>query len=147
MLCLSCREKYRPDKVQIEEIVRLFGLDNASDLEFLHGLEEQAAKEKIGGSVDEQPLASSDTSIDQLYKEHAGGCEECNGAGYQGRRGIYEVLSLSNDIQKLIVSNATSNDIQEQAIKEGMVTMQMDGLVKVLRGVTSIEEILRVTRE
>ena len=61
--------------------------------------------------------------------------------------GIYEVLENTNDIQKLIVGNATSEVIEAQAIKEGMLTMQMDGLIKALRGQTSIEEILRVTRE
>ena len=61
--------------------------------------------------------------------------------------GIYETLANSTEIQKLIVANATSNDIQAQAIKEGMMTMQVDGFIKALRGQTSVEEILRVTRE
>ena len=67
--------------------------------------------------------------------------------GYKGRKGIYEVLGNSSEIQKMIVANSTSEAIQEQAIKEGMLTMQLDGLIKALLGVTSIEEILRVTRE
>jgi type II secretory ATPase GspE/PulE/Tfp pilus assembly ATPase PilB-like protein len=67
--------------------------------------------------------------------------------GYRGRVGIYEALNNSLAIQKLIVSNATSNQIKEQAITEGMVTMQTDGLVKVLRGVTTLEEIIRVTKD
>lgn len=61
--------------------------------------------------------------------------------------GIYEVLPVSEAVQQLITSNATSTTIQEEAIKEGMITMQNDGLIKALRGQTSIEEILRVTRE
>ncbi len=61
--------------------------------------------------------------------------------------GIYEVLGNSTDIQKLIVNNSTSNDIQIQAIREGMVTMQLDGFIKALRGLTTIEEVMRVTAE
>ena len=61
--------------------------------------------------------------------------------------GIYEVLDNSTDIQKMIVANSTSDEIQKKAISEGMVTMQLDGLVKAMLGMTSIEEILRVTRE
>ena len=61
--------------------------------------------------------------------------------------GIYEVLDNTIEIQKLIVANATSNDIQDEAIKQGMVTMAIDGFIKALRGQTSIEEILRATRE
>jgi type II secretory ATPase GspE/PulE/Tfp pilus assembly ATPase PilB-like protein len=61
--------------------------------------------------------------------------------------GIYEVLANTVEVQKLITANATSNTIQDQAIADGMVTMQVDGLIKALRGQTSVEEILRVTRE
>ncbi len=57
------------------------------------------------------------------------------------------MLSNSSDVQRLIVANSTSEAIQEQAIKEGMITMQFDGFIKALRGQTSIEEILRVTAE
>jgi type II secretory ATPase GspE/PulE/Tfp pilus assembly ATPase PilB-like protein len=67
--------------------------------------------------------------------------------GYKGRMGIYEVLHSSIDIQKLIVANGTSEEIQNLAVKEGMLTMQLDGFVKAALGMTSIEEILRVTRE
>ena len=61
--------------------------------------------------------------------------------------GIYEVLGLSVQMQKLITANATSDDIQKQAISEGMLTMQSDGIIKALRGDTTVEEVLRVTRE
>jgi type II secretory ATPase GspE/PulE/Tfp pilus assembly ATPase PilB-like protein len=57
------------------------------------------------------------------------------------------VLSSSNAIQKLIMSHATSDQIQRQAIQEGMMTMQIDGLIKALRGETTIEEVLRVSRD
>ena len=67
--------------------------------------------------------------------------------GYHGRMGIYEVLNISSDIQKMIVTNGTSEAIQDQAVKEGMATMQMDGLIKCMLGMTTIEEILRVTKE
>jgi type IV pilus assembly protein PilB len=147
MLCVNCREEFSPDESKITEIEQLFNLDKDTYMEILHGLEQEAAKENIGKSVEEQPLSTTGKAITKLYKEHEGGCSECNGSGYTGRRGIYEVLANTNDIQKLIVGNATSNDIQEQAVKEDMITMQLDGLVKALRGVTSIEEILRVTRE
>lgn len=72
---------------------------------------------------------------------------DCKTNGYKGRVGIYEVLANSEAIQKLIASNATASDIQRQAIKEGMMTMHQDGFVKAMQGLTSIEEIMRVTRE
>ncbi|HSX02032.1 MAG TPA: GspE/PulE family protein [Candidatus Saccharimonadia bacterium] len=81
-----------------------------------------------------------------LYKAGPG-CEACGGAGYQGRMGIYEVLEVTEMVQKMIVGHATADDIQMQAIRDGMLTMQQDGFVKALMGKTTIEEILRVTRE
>ncbi len=92
-------------------------------------------------------LGSTPTAIARLWKAHDGGCESCNHTGYRGRMGIYEVLSNTENIQKLIVGNATSEDLQRTAVTEGMVTMQLDGFIKALRGQTSIEEILRVTAE
>lgn len=61
--------------------------------------------------------------------------------------GIYEVLTISPQLQKLIISNGTSENIQDQAIKEGMITMQTDGFIKALRGQTTLEEVMRVTSE
>ncbi|HEY6736489.1 MAG TPA: GspE/PulE family protein [Candidatus Saccharimonadia bacterium] len=81
-----------------------------------------------------------------LYKPGPG-CETCGGQGYQGRMGIYEVLEVDSSVSKMIVSRATSDDIQMAAIRAGMLTMQQDGFVKALLGKTTIEEILRVTRE
>ena len=147
MLCKNCRESYSPEKAEVEQIRKIFHIKDSADMDKIHRLEAQAAEEGIGGEKNEQPLASTSKEIGQLYKEHEGGCNECGGSGYVGRRGIYEVLANTPEVQKLIVSNATSNDIQNEAIAEDMVTMQIDGLIKALRGVTSVEEILRVTRE
>jgi type IV pilus assembly protein PilB len=81
-----------------------------------------------------------------LYRQGPG-CEACGGAGFQGRMGIYEVLEIDGTISKMIVGRATSDDIQMAAVRAGMLTMQQDGFVKALMGRTTIEEILRVTRE
>jgi type IV pilus assembly protein PilB len=81
-----------------------------------------------------------------LYKPGPG-CETCAGQSYQGRMGIYEVLEVDEAVSKMIVGRATSDDIQMAAVRAGMLTMQQDGFVKALQGKTTIEEILRVTRE
>jgi type IV pilus assembly protein PilB len=81
-----------------------------------------------------------------LYKPGPG-CDNCGGAGYLGRMGIYEVLEIDDAVQKMIVARSTAEDIQLAAIRNGMLTMQQDGFVKALMGKTTIEEILRVTRE
>lgn len=74
------------------------------------------------------------------------GCDKCNNTGYLGRIAIYEVMPISEKISKLVVEKASALDIQKQAISEGMLTMKQDGYVKVLEGVTSMDEVLRVAQ-
>jgi len=145
-LCPVCKESYKPDKSEFDSIAEMFDLKNDSQMKHINELEAKATSEGIGSDIGTE-LSSSADSINRLYRAKDGGCDECNHAGYKGRMGIYETLANNTAIQKLIVANATSNDIQEQAIKDGMMTMQVDGFIKALRGQTSVEEILRVTRE
>jgi type IV pilus assembly protein PilB len=143
-LCMNCRHSYTPEKVEVDTIVRLFNLRTGQDFSYIHKLEQQAVEQHIGGDT---PLGTSITTFTTLWKASPDGCEECNHTGYKGRVGIYEVLGNTPLIQKMIVSNATSNQIQDQAITDGMITMQTDGLIKALRGNTTVEEVLRVTKE
>lgn len=75
------------------------------------------------------------------------GCKKCNKTGYEGRIGIYEVLDMTEKIGGMIVGRSTTDDLQKEAIQEGMITMAQDGFIKALIGITTIEEVLRVTRE
>ncbi len=142
-LCMHCRQQYVPDAEELAYIVQMFNLRQGS-MQRLHALEQQAAADKIGGNT---PLGSTDVTIQYLWRPNPEGCDECGHNGFKGRVGIYEVLGISIPIQKMITANATSNEIQQQAITEGMVTMQTDGFIKSLRGVTTLEEVLRATRE
>lgn len=75
------------------------------------------------------------------------GCPKCKDAGYAGRTGIYELLTVGDAIKKLIIAKASTDDIKKQALASGMKTLHDDGIEKALAGVTSVEEVLRVTRE
>ena len=143
-LCTNCRQSHEPSEDEKQAIVHLFYLKDGQGFKRIHELEQQAAEQKVGG---ETPLSTTDDTIKALWKASPEGCEECNHTGFKGRIGIYEVLGNSVPMQKLIVANATSNQIQDLAIDEGMTTMQTDGLVKALRGNTTVEEVLRVTKE
>ena len=142
-LCMNCRQEYTPNEEEIKYITEMFKI-NTESIKKIHNLEEQAFEDKIGGDT---PMGSTDSGIEHLWKPSPEGCDECGHNGFKGRVGIYEVLGISIPIQKMITANATSNDIQDQAISEGMVTMQMDGLIKSLRGITTVDEVLRATRE
>jgi type IV pilus assembly protein PilB len=67
--------------------------------------------------------------------------------GYSGRAGIYEVMDVNQDIQNLIINHATSNEIQQTAVSQGMITMRQDGYLKALTGITTLEEVNRVTSD
>jgi len=150
-LCIYCRQKFAPEEELLKRLGATFHLDKAEVMKYLHDLETQALAGGIGKSDDKtvdkssDELASTDSTIKQLWRANPDGCENCNHSGYRGRIGIYEVLDNTHDIQKMIVTNETSENIQNAAIHNGMVTMQLDGLVKSLRGWTTIEEVLRVT--
>ena len=75
------------------------------------------------------------------------GCAECGNSGYLGRVGIFETLSISEKIGSLVLQRADSGTIEKEAVLEGMITMKQDGYLKVLQGVTSVEEVLRVAQE
>jgi type IV pilus assembly protein PilB len=73
------------------------------------------------------------------------GCDTCSGTGYKGRAGLYEVMALSPELRRMILRSASVADIQEQAVKEGMLTLRMDGMKKIERGVTTLEEVVKET--
>jgi type IV pilus assembly protein PilB len=80
----------------------------------------------------------------RIYKGQ--GCEVCHLSGYSGRVGIFEVLEVTPGVKKLITEKKDASDIVQQAVKDGMITMLDDGMGKVVKGITTIEEVLRVTK-
>ena len=151
-LCVTCRESFAPDATTVKQLEKSFGLEKVGGLKKIHELETSALHDGIGNANAKQDgnsgdLSTSDNTITRLWKAHEDGCDNCNHTGYKGRIGIYEVLTNSPAIQKMIVGNSTSEAIELAAIQEGMLTMQLDGLIKALRGQTSIEEVLRVTTQ
>lgn len=75
------------------------------------------------------------------------GCKRCNNTGYKGRIGIYEVMENNNEIRSLILKKASAADIEKQSVADGMLRMVEDGFIKAKNGITTIEEVLRVTKE
>jgi type IV pilus assembly protein PilB len=75
------------------------------------------------------------------------GCDYCGHSGYLGRVGIFEVLPVSSEITKLILAKRDANEIEAQAVKDGMITMKQDGYMKVIEGISTMDEILRVAQE
>ncbi|NQV00905.1 MAG: type II/IV secretion system protein [Parcubacteria group bacterium] len=124
------KEKYKLNSAEIKSI------ENEIDLTKIL---ETLKKEKIVKPKD-------NWSNIEFYRPGKNKSEECPD-GYKGRIGIYEILEINDEIKDLIIKEATAGQIEEQAKKQGMLTMLEDGFIKAVQGLTSIEEILRVTKE
>lgn len=138
------RQNYVPTEEEKQAIIRMFNLPTGQDFRYIHELEKLAAAEGIGGDT---PLSTDERGINTLWRANPDDNENDSHNGYKGRLGIYEALDNTLSVQKLIMSHATSNQLAYQAVADGMMTMQIDGLIKALRGETTVEEVLRVSKE
>jgi len=86
-------------------------------------------------------------SSEKLVLTRGKGCSECNNTGYYGRIGIFEVLPVTEKIARLIIERAAAIDIEKAAREEGMITLKQDGYLKVMEGITTLEEVLRVAQD
>jgi type IV pilus assembly protein PilB len=75
------------------------------------------------------------------------GCDACEGTGYKGRQGLYEVMWMSPELRRLVLRGASTAEVKDQAVEDGMLTLRMDGIMKVKRGITSLEEVVKETAE
>ena len=136
-LCPDCRKECKLSTDELKNLQDNYDMDRILDVI----LSEQ--KKKDG----EAPLSKGKSRWNEIKFYKAVGCEQCNKEGYKGRLGIYEVLEVDDDIQRMISQKSPAEEIEKAAKNKGMLTMVEDGFSKAAQGMTSIEEILRVTRE
>jgi len=122
LLCLDCKKKAKPR----EEI-----------------------KDAILKEVDALPPSSKkDVKIPEPFLIYtAKGCKKCNQQGYKGRIGIFEVLQMTDALADIVMKEPSEAKIRVEAHRQGMLSMKQDGILKVLKGITSFEEVLRVAEE
>lgn len=132
-LCPECRVEYNLTEKEIKTLKNSLEMDEI--LEYLK------KSEFLKGMV----KSDDDWSSIKFYKPK--GCEQCGNEGYHGRIGIFEVLGVKEEIEKMIVESASTEMIEKKAREKGMATMIEDGFAKIVQGMTSIEEVLRVTKE
>ena len=134
MLPDSCKEEMKDIKDSFLESI-------SADVN--HAIEEEIRKHLE--NVPPEYLGGVDTKNLKMFK--GAGCEKCGRTGYAGRFGIFEVLPMPTEIQELLLGKVSTNKIYEAAARLGMITMKQDGIIKVLRGETTMDEIIRVTTE
>ncbi len=119
-LCTSCREQYIPDEAELDKLLYEFGEGMPAEM-----LEELMPEEVV------------------LYR--AKGCHKCENTGYSGRFAIHEMLECTDGIKELVRQRTPSDRIKKHALSDGMKTLRMDGLTKILQGITDTREVRRVT--
>jgi type IV pilus assembly protein PilB len=95
--------------------------------------------------VELKALGTDLDSLRSIKFMRGSGCDTCSGTGYKGRAGLYEVMALSPELRRMILRSASVADIQSQAVVDGMLTLRMDGMKKIERGVTTLEEVVKET--
>jgi len=128
-LCSDCKEDYKLDKKTVTEIMQVYNIPDI--LKSLKDLKIIKAKENLSSITFYKPV----------------GCGKCENTGYKSRQGIYEVMEIKENIKKLILDKGNATQIAEEAKKSGMITLTMDGFIKAIQGITSMEEVMRVTKE
>ncbi len=143
-ICKSCKVKYDPSD---EEFAGL-KVNRDMTLGSLRFTEEALAGAKGRATKEAAPYLenlSLDTRIGELAYFKGKGCDECGGMGLKGRQGIYEVMFMTPALRKLIMQNVGAAEIRDAAIDEGMLSLRMDGWLKIIKGITTTEQVLRET--
>ncbi len=143
-ICSKCKVKYTPD---VAELVGAKVLPTTT-LRELRFTEEALADAKSHATADAAPFLehlSLNTTIGELpfFKGH--GCDSCGGTGLKGRQGLYEVMFMTQTIKKLVMQNVDVQVLRDSAITEGMLSLRMDGWLKVLKGLTTLDQVIRET--
>ena len=143
-ICNACRTQYTPDPLELAA-AKVAPETTLRDLRFVPA---QLATQQARATREAAPLLgglSLDTRVGDLPFFRGRGCDECNGSGLKGRQGLYEVMAMSPELRRLIMSSAGATAIRDAAVNEGMLTLRMDGWLKVLKGVTTLEQVIRET--
>ncbi len=128
-ICDNCKVAYAPDAKIIEDMKTVLG-------SLFEGWQKSSLEAMENAKKNNVPF--------MLQKGE--GCEKCNNSGFLGRTGIYEVLRVTEKVAKMIMERADANTIERVAMDDGMITMKQDGYLKVLEGITTMEEVIRVAQ-
>ncbi|MGH7157979.1 MAG: GspE/PulE family protein [Candidatus Saccharimonadales bacterium] len=140
-LCPHCRQRFELTDELRKKLETAFGIATPADRTRVFELELAAQRAGLGDAE----LASSKHSVTRVWRARKGGCEQCGHSGYKGRTVISEILEINETIQKMLLASELPTPLQlrRAALKAGFTPMGLDGLVKILRGQTTVAEVLR----
>jgi len=143
-ICGTCKGKYDPDDVEMKAA----HLDRNATFGDMHYTEEAIHNMKKAATKEAAPIVkdfSLKTKVGEMPFFKGRGCDACGGTGLKGRQGLYEVMAMTPTVRKLIMQNVGAAEIRDAAVNDGMLTLRMDGLLKVMKGITTLEQVIRET--
>jgi type IV pilus assembly protein PilB len=143
-ICGTCRAKYEPDEVELKA-AHLDPKITFGDMQFT---EEAIQNMKRMATKEAAPIVkdfSLKTKIGEMPFFKGRGCDACGQSGLKGRQGLYEVMMMTPRVRKLIMQSAGAAEIRDAAVADGMLTLRMDGLLKVMKGITTLDQVIRET--
>ncbi|MEO8564568.1 MAG: ATPase, T2SS/T4P/T4SS family, partial [bacterium] len=143
-ICGNCKTQYTPSVLELDA-AKVKPTTTLRDLRFTAETIEYA---KERATKEAKPLLQNctlDTTVSELPYFKGKGCDQCGGSGMKGRQGVYEVMPMSPNLRKLILMNVGAAEIKDAAVDEGMLTLRMDGWMKVMKGITTLEQVIRET--
>ena len=143
-VCSKCAEAYKMDKAEIAG-AKIGGGITMRDMHFTDMALRDAKGRATEAAKPFMDQITLDTKMEELPVFRGRGCEQCDGTGLKGRQGLYEVMNMTPALRKLIMQSAGAAEIQKIAIEEGMLTLRMDGWLKVLKGICPLEQVVRET--
>ena len=143
-ICNNCRTRYEatPEELSAAKVTR------DTTLRELHFTEEAVLNTRSKATKEAAPYLenlSLETKLGDIAFFKGAGCEKCEGTGLKGRQGVYEVMTMTPLIRKLVMQNVGAAEIRDAAIEEGMLTLRMDAWLKVIKGITTTEQMIRET--
>jgi len=143
-ICSSCKTKYENSDEELDACK----VKRSTKLKELRFTQEAIDLAKTKATSEAMPYLRNltiDSAIGDLAFFRGTGCDKCAGTGLKGRQGVYEVMAMSPAVRKTIMSQAGAAEIKDVAVSEGMLTLRMDAWMKVMKGITTIEQMIRET--
>ena len=143
-VCGRCRTLYKPDPLELA--AAKVGPDTRlRDLHFTDAALDGARPRAVPELQAQMAGVTLDTRIGDLLFVKGAGCDECGHLGLKGRQGLYEVMPMTPNLRRLVLQSVGAAEIRDAAVAEGMLTLRMDGWLKVLKGITTLEQVIRET--
>ena len=143
-ICGACKTQYMPTAEEFD-IAKVKPTTTLRELRFTAETIESAKARATKEAAPFLANATLDTPLSALGYFKGRGCDMCAGTGMKGRQGVYEVMPMTPTMRKLILQNVGAAEIRDAAVDEGMLTLRMDGWMKVIKGITTLEQVVRET--